>query len=208
MVPPGTKVIAHSKPGQRASWAEHGEQGWTIGPSLEHYRCIKSYFPKTRSEKDNDTVTFFPHTIKFPEINLDAFLRQAATDIITLLTTPPSTTTLTLKAGDNTNNALLELATILNRASTFPKLVESPLLSTTPTQLCAPTAPSITAPIPRVPVDNSEDPATPPRVPAHLVNTLEPYSKILQRLDNQAKPTKSFATQQSSHNKENSDPQN
>ena len=50
LVPPGTKVLAHDKPTTRSSWALHGEYGWTIGPSLEHYRCIKCYFPKTRSE--------------------------------------------------------------------------------------------------------------------------------------------------------------
>ena len=147
------------------------------------------------------TPLLFFHT----ELN---FLKSISTDIITLLTIPPSTTTLSLKAGDTTNNALLELATILNYASSFPKLAESPLLSTTPTQLRAPPAPSITAPVPRVPVDNSEDPATPPRVPGQTGNPLKPYYKILQRLENKANPTKFFATQQSAHNKENSDPQN
>ena len=101
-VPPGTRVIAHKKLSNRSSWAKHGEKGWTIGPSLNHYRCIKLYFTATRSEKDNNTVTFFPKLIKFPEINLDFFLRQAATDIITLLMVPPSTTTLSLEAGDET----------------------------------------------------------------------------------------------------------
>ena len=41
MVPPGTKVLAHDKPNNRRSWALHGEEGWTIGPAPEHYRCIK-----------------------------------------------------------------------------------------------------------------------------------------------------------------------
>ena len=33
----GTKVISHLKSDKRSSWAYHGEEGWYIGPSLEHY---------------------------------------------------------------------------------------------------------------------------------------------------------------------------
>ena len=120
MVPPGTKVISHLKPTVRASWAANGEEGWTVGPSLSHYRCINCYFPHTRSQKDVDTVTFFPKTIRFPKISIDDFLRQAAMDIVSILNDPPSTTTLSLKVGDNTRNALLEVAKILKRTETIP----------------------------------------------------------------------------------------
>ena len=120
LVPPGTKIVAHNKPSNRASWELNEEQGWYIGPSLEHYRCIKCYFTKTQSERDCNTVTFFPKQIQFPKIDLDAFLCQAAQDIITLLTDSPSCTTLSLQAGDPTQNALLEIATILKRTEALP----------------------------------------------------------------------------------------
>ena len=45
MAPPGTKVVFHAKPSNRASWAFHGQEGWYIGPSMEHYRCLKIYNP-------------------------------------------------------------------------------------------------------------------------------------------------------------------
>ena len=70
MVPPGTKVLAHDKPDNRRSWALYGEKGWTIGPTPEHYRCIKGYFPSSRTVRNVDTVTCFPHTIPFPKVNL------------------------------------------------------------------------------------------------------------------------------------------
>ena len=113
LVLPGTRVIANKKVSNRVSWDEHGKKGWNIGPSLNHYRCIKLYFPATRSEKYNGTVTFFPKLIKFPEINFNFFLRLATTNIITLITVPPSTTTLSLEAGDETKNALLKITDIL-----------------------------------------------------------------------------------------------
>ena len=67
VVPPGTKVLAHLKPDARATWAYNGEEGWTVGPSLQHYRCINCYFPATRSQRNVDTVTFFPKSIPFPK---------------------------------------------------------------------------------------------------------------------------------------------
>ena len=120
MVPPGTKVVAHSKPTQRESWEFNSKEGWSIGRSAEHYRCIKCYIPETRRERDLDTVTFFPKEITFPEINITDYLQQAATDIISILTNPPNTTIPSLQAGDSTRNALLDLATILNKTTPPP----------------------------------------------------------------------------------------
>ena len=71
--------------------------------------------PTTQAEVNSDTVTFIPKTIKFPKVDINDFLRQAATDIITLLTNPPPPLILSLSAGDDTYNAILQLATILNR---------------------------------------------------------------------------------------------
>ena len=93
---------------------------------MEHYRCVKCYFPQKKATRDVDTVTFFPTSVPFPKVNLDDFLRQAASDIVSLLQHPPSTTTPSLQAGDSIQNALLQLATILNRNDKLP----SPILQT------------------------------------------------------------------------------
>ena len=68
------------------------------------------------AERDVDTVTFSPKVVPFPKISTDDFLRQAATDIITILTEPPSSTYPTLEAGDSTHNTLLKIAETLKRA--------------------------------------------------------------------------------------------
>jgi hypothetical protein len=36
MAPPGTRIIAHETPKRRRTWAPHGQDGWYIGPALEH----------------------------------------------------------------------------------------------------------------------------------------------------------------------------
>ena len=41
LAPPSTRVVAHHVPENRPSWGPTGEEGWTIGPSQEHYRCIR-----------------------------------------------------------------------------------------------------------------------------------------------------------------------
>jgi hypothetical protein len=35
-----------------------GQDGWYIGPALEHYRCYKAYINKTRSERIVETMPF------------------------------------------------------------------------------------------------------------------------------------------------------
>ena len=47
LLPPGTKIVQHAKPDNRKSWAFHGDQGWYVGPAPDHYRCIRTYIPKT-----------------------------------------------------------------------------------------------------------------------------------------------------------------
>jgi hypothetical protein len=85
LAPLGTKVVVHLKPDQRASWAYHGEEGWYVGPSMEHHRCVKCHLPTTSRERDVDTLQFFPKQIPFPKTSTeDYYLKQAASDILAI----------------------------------------------------------------------------------------------------------------------------
>jgi hypothetical protein len=118
LAPPGTKVMIHQKPEQRASWDPNSKLGWYIGPTMNHYRCLKCYLPQTKTEIDTDTISFIPHTIPIPETNIEDFIRQSISDIATLLTHPPKMTTPTLSLGDTTKNGLLQLTSLLHRSTT------------------------------------------------------------------------------------------
>ena len=120
LAPPGTKVVAHNTPEKRATWALNGEMSWPVGSALDRYRCITCYFLRTRTERQCDTVTYFPTIIPFPKVGLEDFLRQAATDIVTILSNPPPTPVPSLEQGINTKYALLKLAHILNRVEHLP----------------------------------------------------------------------------------------
>ena len=89
LAPPGTKIVTHIKSDKRRTWELNGESGWYVGSSMDHYRCVKCYFPRTRTTRDCDTVTFFPTTVPFSGVKLGDFLQQAASDIIAILTQPP-----------------------------------------------------------------------------------------------------------------------
>jgi hypothetical protein len=116
LAPPGIRVVAHLKPQQRGSWELNGANGFYVGSALSHYRCIRCYFPKSKSERVCNTVQFIPNVIPILQTKIDDYLRQAAGDIVSILQKPPSTTYPSLQAGDPVRNALHELAIQLNRA--------------------------------------------------------------------------------------------
>jgi hypothetical protein len=60
IAPPGIKVISHNKPDNRGTWAEHGIEGYYIGPALLNYRCHIIYVPSTKSNRVSDTIGWLP----------------------------------------------------------------------------------------------------------------------------------------------------
>jgi hypothetical protein len=58
--PPGTRIIAHEKPDQRASWDPHGLDGYYLGPALDHYRCYQVHITKTKGTRIVYTFDFSP----------------------------------------------------------------------------------------------------------------------------------------------------
>jgi hypothetical protein len=68
MAPPGTHVIAHETPKQRASWYPHGVDGWYLGPATDHYRYYRVHINKIKSNRIVDTLEFFPAKVVMPRI--------------------------------------------------------------------------------------------------------------------------------------------
>jgi hypothetical protein len=157
LAPPGTKVVVHLKANNRASWEYHGEEGWYVGPSMEHYRCVKCFLPATNRVRDADTVKFFPHQIPFPSTTTTDYLHQAANDILALLKDPPKSSLPSLESGCATNNALTKIATLLQRATKMPAPIQPEPQS--------PSSISPTAPVPRVEQTKLPSPQSSPATP-------------------------------------------
>ena len=84
LVPPGSNIIIHSKPSKRSSWGLNGKITFHVGPAPNHYSCMTCFNPVKKQEIISDTLVFIPHIIPKPSVNLNNFLHQAASDIVTL----------------------------------------------------------------------------------------------------------------------------
>jgi hypothetical protein len=109
--PPGCKIIAHEKPGKRRTWAPHGQHGYSLGPEMHHYRCQNVYISSTASERIVDTLEFFPHNYKMPQLSSTDILIMAAKDMTDALQNTHPEVPFT-HVGDDTISALAELAKI------------------------------------------------------------------------------------------------
>ena len=111
---------------------------------MEHYRCVKYYFPDSKSTHDADTVEFFPKSIPFPKTTSEDYLLQSASDILAILQSPPKSLPY-LQYGDSTKNALVQLSQLIKNAVQQPCLhsepaptVRSPPTTTTPSIIVPP----------------------------------------------------------------------
>ena len=59
--PAGCKVLVYENASSRASMADHGIEGYFIGPALDYYRCFSVYIPSTKSIRVCDTVSWHTH---------------------------------------------------------------------------------------------------------------------------------------------------
>ena len=85
LAPLGIRLVIHAKPNKRDSWSFHGEDGWYIGPAMDHYRCITCYIPSTFKTRLTDTATLIPHNIPIPTSTIDEHLRKVSSDLIYIL---------------------------------------------------------------------------------------------------------------------------
>jgi len=92
--PSGTKVLVHNKPNARGTWAPHGEDGWYIGPAMDHYRCFTVYIPSTRSTRISDTLAWFPKHVIMPTASSTDIAMAAAYDLTQALLNPAPTSAL------------------------------------------------------------------------------------------------------------------
>ena len=194
LAPPGTKVIIYKKPGARSSWSYHGEQGWYVGPALNHYRCYRCFLPRTGREIITDTVKFIPHKIKFPAINFVDKMRTMVNKIVHLLTSHPTQIPLPPCQHAAVTGTFNHLAKIFTMPSPQPsphimpytsrhhqtmliatwmtkKHKPVPLLSVPPNPLVFPLGTSHSTPLPRVPSTSSTPDLISPLTPLPRVQT-------------------------------------
>jgi hypothetical protein len=116
MAPPGKIIIAHDTPSRRRTWAPHGQDGWYIGPALEHYRCYRVYVNKTRGERIDETVEFFPEEFQLPFLSTQERATQTDKELTHALLNPQPAGPF-CQVGDEQTLALKRLAAIFDGAT-------------------------------------------------------------------------------------------
>jgi hypothetical protein len=109
--PPGCKIIAHEKPGNRRTRAPHGQHGYLLGPAMHHCRCQNVYISSTANERIMDTLEFFPHNYQMPQLSSTDRLIMAENYMTDALQNPHPKVPFS-QIGDDTVSALAELAAI------------------------------------------------------------------------------------------------
>ena len=114
LAPPGTKVLINKNNKVRGTWDYHGVEGWYVGPSLEHYRCLRCYNPDTHSEVDTNTLQLIPNVNPIPVYTYTDVIEKAVSDIVNILNNPAKLNIPTILRGNKIKEAFKEVATILH----------------------------------------------------------------------------------------------
>merc|ERR1712155_1291 len=69
LAPPGCRAVIYIDPDGRTSWGVRGVDGWYVGPSLDHYRCMKFFVPETRNYRVSGTFDLFPQHCMLPDLS-------------------------------------------------------------------------------------------------------------------------------------------
>ena len=74
--------MAHVQPNKRKAWEAHAQQGFYLGPALEHYQCHRIYITKTLSGRVIDQLVWLPHNnIKLEEPTAEETLSASIQDL-------------------------------------------------------------------------------------------------------------------------------
>ena len=66
--PIGCKIIIHTTSNKQKSWDQRGREGFSVGPALQHYRCIQSIDRKTKSLIITDTEEYLHNYLTHPHV--------------------------------------------------------------------------------------------------------------------------------------------
>ena len=83
--PMGSEIEVHVKPGDRRTWDMRCDSGFSLGTSMEHYRCYKVHVTKTKSTRVSDQVDFLHKYITKPDMSPESYVVAAAKELTTAL---------------------------------------------------------------------------------------------------------------------------
>ena len=106
--PLGCPFMIHRKTSNRKSWDFIGKEGWSIGVSLDHYRCQRVIPQDAKVKKISDTVEFCHQTITTPVVTPEDRIPHGITTLKYALTDAPTA------QSDAQNQAIADLSDASN----------------------------------------------------------------------------------------------
>ena len=164
--PIGCAVKIHVKPGNRGTWDMRSLSGFSLGTSLEHYRCYNVYVTSTRATRISDQVYFRNKYITMPTMSPESHVVEAAQRLTTALKG-------NIPANSETAVGLTKLGELFSQIATAKAAAAAKqleLANDRQTIRMHPT-PSATVPVPRVEVPI-------PRVAAAIPITMAPVPRV------------------------------
>ena len=83
--PIGCAIEIHVKPGDRGTWDMRSVSGFSLGTSMEHYRCYNVYVTSTNATRVSDQVYFRHKYITMPTMSPESHIVEAAQKLTTAL---------------------------------------------------------------------------------------------------------------------------
>ena len=163
LAPPGIHVLVHEKPDNRKSWAPHANDGWYIGPAINHYRSYRVYMRDTQGERITDTLSWFPQHIPLPTATSTEIIVASLQDVVQELQAPTAPNAIL----QLDNNKRAELIDITNRLTNIIENTEPHVHS----NIAETSSETTEATAPRVEEENGG--ATSPRVTASTISNDE-----------------------------------
>ena len=87
-LPPGTKIIIHSKPSNQLTWDAHGLYCWCVSQFPKHYWCCKVHITNTLRYRISNTVEFFPTQVTMPKTSSSDRSTYAALELVNAMCNP------------------------------------------------------------------------------------------------------------------------
>ena len=75
--PLGCKIMIHNTSNKRKYWDQRGREGFSIGPALQHYRCIQAIDAKTKALIITDTDEYLHRYLTQPQITAEDRMTHA-----------------------------------------------------------------------------------------------------------------------------------
>ena len=178
MGPPGSRIIIHAKPELRKSWDYRGQDGYFVGPALNHYRCYTVLKKDSQAVIISDTVRFRHHTLTIPDLSAEDKIIHALQTLTHSMTGAPTA---------STDDQLMAIASLRDIFRNYAKAAPPPTHPDAPPQ----PLPRVgsTAPTRADPTDTQR-----PQLPRVIAPPTEGWSVVSTRRNPTATPTGPVAT--------------